>query len=120
MTVAWDSLQIERRAEKLSKYGELCRPERTAPWLVLGHCASGYQGPGYGHSLSGGRLRPPPYCGKDCVTDYRNAVLCVVFRGTNSEKSFVSIRAGSLNPCGICCRLPTCEDPFPPSLSDEG
>ena len=24
MAVAWDSLQIERRAEKLSKYGELC------------------------------------------------------------------------------------------------
>ena len=24
MAVAWDSLQVERRAEKLSKYGELC------------------------------------------------------------------------------------------------
>ena len=24
MAVAWDSLQIERRAEKLSKYGKLC------------------------------------------------------------------------------------------------
>ena len=24
MAVAWDSLQMERRAEKLSKYGELC------------------------------------------------------------------------------------------------
>ena len=24
MAVAWDSLQVERRAKKLSKYGELC------------------------------------------------------------------------------------------------
>ena len=28
MVVAWDSLQVERRAEKLSKYGELCADRR--------------------------------------------------------------------------------------------
>ena len=120
MAVAWDSLQIERRAEKLSKYGELCADLRgqfpgyrldIVP-VVIGDLGT------VTHNLVGD-LGCLPYCGKDCVTDHRNATLCVVFHGTNPEKSLVSVRAGSLNPCGICCWSPTCEDRFPPSLSDE-
>ena len=110
----------EKSWEALQVWGTLCQPERTVPWLPFGHCASVYWGPGYGHSPSGGRLRPPPYCGEDCVTGHRNAALCAVFRGTNPEKSLVSARAGSLNTCGICCRSSTCKDHFPPSLCDEG
>ena len=92
----------------------------TVPRLVLGHSPCGDRGSGYGHPPSGGALRPPPYCGKYQVTDQGNAVLSAVFLCADPEESPLSVRAGGLNPCGICCQSSTCEDSFPPSLSDEG
>ena len=52
---------------------------------------------------SGGRPAPSPYCGKSHVTNQRDAALCAVFLCVNPEASPLSMRAGSLNPCGICC-----------------
>ena len=66
MAVAWDSLQVKRRAKKLSKYGDLCADlRRQFLGYPLGHRPCGDRGSGYGHPPSGGGLRPPPYRSKD-------------------------------------------------------
>ena len=79
MAVAWDSLQIERRAEKLSKYGELCADLREqfpgyrldiVP-VVIGDLGT------VTHHLVGdlGRL---PTAGRLCHTSQECSALCCV------------------------------------------
>ena len=74
MAVAWDSIQEERRAEGQSKYRELCVDLRR-------------QFPGYRMDVV-----PVVIGGLGTVTHH-----------LVEEGSPLSVRAGSLNPCGICC-----------------
>ena len=94
MAVAWDSILEERRAEKQSKYRELCcRFEKTVPRLPYGRSHSD-RGLRHSHPPSGGRSAPSPYRGKSRVTNRRDAALCAVFLCANTEELPLSVRAG--------------------------
>ena len=84
MAVAWDCLQVERRAEKLSKYGELCTNQRgqfhgyhldNVPVVIRGLGT-------VNHHLVGdlGRLHT---AGKTNVTDHWNAVIMTGWKPRN-------------------------------------
>ena len=120
MAVAWDSPGREKSQEAVQVWGTLRRPERTVPWLPFGHCGSGYRGPGYGHSPSGGRLSPPPYYRVDCVTDHRNAVLCVAFCGTNPEKPLVVCELAAWTLVGSAAGHQPARTPSLPALVTRG
>ena len=89
--------------EAVQVQGTLRRLEETVPRLPYGRSPGGDRGVRHSHTPSGGRLAPSPYRGKSRVTNRRDAALCAVFLCANPEGSPLSVQAGSLNPCGICC-----------------